>query len=406
MNRSSSMIIADEPYPSQPARRKVSADAFDFSRMDFFATLNSLRSNNFLNVTALAPIRTGSGNFTNFQQLPPQQSQPQPRQPPPHPPAVPAALTVENGIIQNARRSSTSDDDCVIIDLPPQQSQPQQRQTPPHPAVSAALTVENGIIQNAHRSTTSDDDCVIIDVIQEEEEENPDESDDALNRGFIVDDNESDLSNVCNAIRKSIQRRKSLPNFLSINPTVAAASDDHESIQRRNSIDVARSQKSSRSKRQAKVSDALNRAFINDKENDKFEHYDKIVLEEAEINMSDVFEEEEGRESKYDKILYLPKTVDDKNLDYKKMYHQLQQKYYKREERIADVKKLIMEGKSSQEVLQRLNGILTFKDSASSGNDANVHLEQSRPTSVSDTIGDLEKEFEKLKVNLEKKFEN
>uniref|UniRef100_A0A914Y0F1 Uncharacterized protein n=1 Tax=Panagrolaimus superbus TaxID=310955 RepID=A0A914Y0F1_9BILA len=346
MNRSSSLIlgassIEDEAaeQQQQQRRRKLSAGTLDFSSMNFFSTITFPRSNNLLNVTT-TPLAPikTCGNLTNFER----------------------------------------------------QNQQQQ-----HSATN------NQMLQNINHSS-------VIDIIREEanNDEANETDDDAMNQGFITDDKETDLSNVCNTIRRSFsQRRKSLPTFLSINPTtIATASDKNESKHRRNSIDIARSsQKSLRVKPRKKVNNALNRAFIFDKENDKLEYYDKILLSEDEINMSDVFEEEESG-PKYDKILYLPKVVDDKNIDYKKKYQQLQQKYLKREERIADVKKLILEDKSKSEILQRLNGILSCKVLVSSRteSDANDFSEQSRPTSASDTIRDLEKEFEKLKLNIDK----
>uniref|UniRef100_A0AC35G2L3 Uncharacterized protein n=1 Tax=Panagrolaimus sp. PS1159 TaxID=55785 RepID=A0AC35G2L3_9BILA len=193
-----------------------------------------------------------------------------------------------------------------------------------------------------------------------------------------------------------------MPTFLSINPTTIAAS-------RRNSFDVVRSQKSVK---RTKSNDFLNKAFINDKENDKLEYYDKIVEEEDENELSDVFEVEEKR---YERVLYLPKAVEDSDIDYKKKYQQLLQKYQKREERIADVKKLIMEGKSKTAVIQRLNGILTHQKPVScvkkvGSEEDTVNVSQTEHPSLfassssprpSDTIENLEKEIERLKVNME-----
>uniref|UniRef100_A0A914PJK5 Profilin n=1 Tax=Panagrolaimus davidi TaxID=227884 RepID=A0A914PJK5_9BILA len=164
--------------------------------------------------------------------------------------------------------------------------------------------------------------------------------------------------------KRIFHRRESLPTFLSINPTTIAASAYAEGKPRRNSIDVGRSQKSLQIKKYStKSNDFLNTAFINDKENDKLEYYDIIVEEEDENELSDVFEVEEKR---YERVLYLPKAVEDSDIDYKKKYQQLYQKYQKREERIADVIKLIMEGKSRDDVLQRLRGILTHQKPVSS----------------------------------------
>uniref|UniRef100_A0A914PCE6 Uncharacterized protein n=1 Tax=Panagrolaimus davidi TaxID=227884 RepID=A0A914PCE6_9BILA len=102
----------------------------------------------------------------------------------------------------------------------------------------------------------------------------------------------------------------------------------------------------------------------NDKENDKLEYYDKIV-EEDENELSDVFKVEEKR---------LPKAVVDSEIDYKKKYEQLYHECQKRGERIDDVKKFIMEGKSRKDVHQRLNGILTHQKPVSSVK--NVALEE------------------------------
>uniref|UniRef100_A0A914PJW9 Uncharacterized protein n=1 Tax=Panagrolaimus davidi TaxID=227884 RepID=A0A914PJW9_9BILA len=216
------------------------------------------------------------------------------------------------------------------------------------PTISGESERGNGDTNEHNRSST---------MIKEEDEET---DDDDLNQGFIVEDKDIDFSNVLNCIRKTIfHRRESLPTFLSINPTTIAASANIEGKSRRNSIDVVRSQKSLQIKKcSTKSNDFLNKAFTNDKENDKFEYYDKIVEEEAENELSDVFEVEEKR---YERVLYLPKAVEGSDVDYKKKYEQLYQKYQKREERIADVKKLIMEGKSKKDVLQRLNGILTHQ---------------------------------------------
>uniref|UniRef100_A0A914Q3S8 Uncharacterized protein n=1 Tax=Panagrolaimus davidi TaxID=227884 RepID=A0A914Q3S8_9BILA len=269
------------------------------------------------------------------------------------------------------------------------------------PTISGESERGNGDTHGHNRSSA---------IIKEEDEE----TDDDLNQGFIVEDKDVDFSNVLSCIRKSIfHRRESLPTFLSINPTTIAASANIEGKSRRNSIDVVRSQKSLQIKKcSTKSNDFLNKAFINDKENDKLEYYDKIVEEEDENEHSDVFEVEEKR---YERVLYLPKAVEDSEIDYKKKYEQLLQKYQKREERIADVKKLIMEGKSKKDVLQRLNGILTHQKPVSSVKKVAVEKDTVNVSQIehpslfatssspepSDTIDDLEKEFERLKVNME-----
>jgi hypothetical protein len=224
----------------------------------------------------------------------------------------------------------------------------------------------------------------IIDKENEEEAEV-----DEFNEGFI-NDSDNEHSQLFNFFRKPFHRRQSLPEFSSVNQDLGGKQQ-----QRKYSIDSMLP--SLRIKKYSNVKPSANLIQAGgEHQTEKLKHYDKVVEEYKTFTAYG--------EPLYDQISYIPKPVKDDEVDWKKKFELLQRKYQKREVRIKEVKMLIMNNRSREEVLRCLDGILACLSNADTAKlkTTDVLQHECPLPEPSDTLNDFEMEFARLKANLAK----